>query len=191
MVTRLTFICHGATAATRGAVFPADEPLEAESLARAAGLAAAVSERAAAFTSPMLRARQTAQAAGLTAQIADDLRDIDMGTWVGRTLDEVETADPAGLGAWLGDPQAAPHGGETLTALLARVGSWLDGLGDRGGYVAAITHPAVIRAAILHALGAPAAGFWHLDVAPLSLVRMNGDGRRWTLRAMGERPAAS
>ncbi|KGM30735.1 histidine phosphatase, partial [Inquilinus limosus MP06] len=38
MPTRLTLICHGATAATRSGAFPADEPLEDRALLRAAAL---------------------------------------------------------------------------------------------------------------------------------------------------------
>ncbi|OOL28057.1 histidine phosphatase, partial [Rhodococcus rhodochrous] len=50
------------------------------------------------------------------------------------------------------------------------------------GRVVAVTHPAVIRAATVHAFGAPAAGFWRIDVRPLAQVRLHGRGGRWSLR---------
>jgi hypothetical protein len=52
------------------------------------------------------------------------------------------------------------------------------------GATVAVTHPAVIRAAILTALGAPPACFSRIDVEPLGLAEFRGDGRRWMLRAM-------
>ncbi|MFC7642844.1 hypothetical protein ACFQX6_19370 [Streptosporangium lutulentum] len=41
--------------------------------------------------------------------------------------------------------------------------------------------PPVIRAAVVHALGAPAAAFWRIDVAPLARVALTGRGGRWQL----------
>ena len=132
-----------------------------------------------ALTSPALRARQTAEALGLAAEVVPALRDADFGRWAGRTLAEVEETDPDALALWLGDPAAAPHGGEPFTAVLDRTAQWLRSLDGR---VVAVTHPAIIRAAVVHALTAPAAGFWRVDVEPLGLTRLTGSGDRWTLR---------
>jgi broad specificity phosphatase PhoE len=57
----------------------------------------------------------------------------------------------------------------------------------------AITHPAVVRAAIVHALGAPPAAFWRIDVAPLSRTDLSGRDGRWNLRGIGrpDRPDGS
>ena len=41
-----------------------------------------------------------------------------------------------------------------------------------------------IRAAIVCALKAPPRSFWHIDIAPLSLVRLSGHGGRWTLASI-------
>ncbi len=48
----------------------------------------------------------------------------------------------------------------------------------------AITHPFVIRAAIAHALRTGPETFRHIDVAPLTRVRLSGAGGRWTLAAL-------
>ena len=53
------------------------------------------------------------------------------------------------------------------------------------GIGVAVTHAAVIRAAILAVMGASAACFARIDVTPLSLTDLRSDGRRWTLRATG------
>ena len=47
--------------------------------------------------------------------------------------------------------------------------------------VVAVTHVSVMRAAIVYALQAEPRSFWHIDIAPLSLVRLSGHGGRWTL----------
>ena len=185
MPTRLTLICHGATAATRSGAFPADEPLEERALARAAGLRPMIRRADRAWTSPALRARQTAAALGLDAVEEPALRDVDYGRWAGRRLEEVQAAEPEGVVAWLGDPDAAPHGGEALSAMLRRAAAWLDAGAGEGGHGVAVTHAAVIRAAILHVLAAPASSFWRLDIAPLSMAELSHDGRRWVWRASG------
>ncbi|MER7482631.1 histidine phosphatase family protein [Streptomyces sp. NPDC126510] len=45
------------------------------------------------------------------------LRDIDMGSWRDRTLAAVAADDEAGLGMWMTDPDATPHGGESVAQL--------------------------------------------------------------------------
>jgi broad specificity phosphatase PhoE len=47
----------------------------------------------------------------------------------------------------------------------------------------AVTHPAVIRAAILTALDAPPKSFWRIDVAPVSRTVMHFRGHVWTVRS--------
>ncbi len=46
----------------------------------------------------------------------------------------------------------------------------------------AVAEPAVVRAAIVHALGLPPALFWRLDVPPLTLTELTGRSGRWNLR---------
>jgi broad specificity phosphatase PhoE len=53
------------------------------------------------------------------------------------------------------------------------------------GTAGAVTHASVIRAAIVHAIGAELRSFWRIDVAPLSLARLNGGAGRWTLASLG------
>lgn len=183
MPTRLTLICHGATVATRSGAFPADEPLEQHALARAAALKPAIRRADRAWTSPALRARQTAAALGLDAVEEAALRDLDAGRWTGRRLEEIQAGEPQGIVAWLSDPDAAPHGGEALSALLVRTASWLDARAGDGGHGIAVTHASVIRAAILHALAATASSFWRIDVVPLGVTELSHDGRRWVWRA--------
>jgi broad specificity phosphatase PhoE len=41
-------------------------------------------------------------------------------------MDEVQAEEPEGIIAWLTDPSAAPHGGESIENLIDRVGLWMD-----------------------------------------------------------------
>lgn len=184
MSRRLTLISHAATEATRTAAFPRDEPLEPQGLARAAALAGDIGRVDAAWTSPALRAVQTAEALGLDASVDPALADIDLGHWAGKSLADVEASDPVGLGRWMDDPGSAPHEGESIESLLRRVAGWLDTAAGGGGRIVAVTHAAVIRAAIIHAIHAGPASFWNIDVAPLCRVELRSDGERWVLRSL-------
>jgi broad specificity phosphatase PhoE len=181
---RLTLICHGATRALREAAFPGDEPLEPQALAKTAALVPLLPRVDAAWSSPARRALETAEALGLAAETEAALADIDVGAWAGQSLADVEASDPAGLASWMSDAAACPHGGETIVALIGRVASWLETVQQSEGRVFAVTHPAVIRAAVLIALDAPPVSFWRIDIEPLCFVRLQGRAGRWTLRSL-------
>ncbi len=180
---RLLLVRHAATTATRALAFPADEGLDARGLEEAATLADRLP--VAAFdvlSSPALRCRQTAAAAGLEPFATDPrVAECDFGTWAGRTLEDVHAADPAAATAWMTDPGAAPHGGESLARFAARVAGWLDAQARGGGRVVAVTHGGVVKAAVVHALGAPLEAFWRIDVAPLAITELHAHEGRWTL----------
>ena len=59
----------------------------------------------------------------------------------------------------------------------------MDSLASERGRIVAVTHPAVIRAAILVALDAPPKSFWRIDIAPMSRTVMHLRGQAWTLRS--------
>jgi broad specificity phosphatase PhoE len=180
---RVTFVAHASTPATAAAAFPRDEPLEPRGRERAAA-AGEVLPRAAAWRhSPDRASAETAADLRIAAEPDDGLRGWDLGRWAGSTLDDVAAADPAGVQTWLSDPAAAPHGGEPLTALLDRVAAWLDAVPD--GHLLAVCGPAVVRAAVVTVLGAPAPAFWRIDVAPLTLTDLRGGPPRWTVRTTG------
>jgi len=48
-----------------------------------------------------------------------------------------------------------------------------------------VTHPAVIRAAIAHALAPPPGAFWRIDVEPLTAADLRWNAGRWSLRTLG------
>ena len=178
VTARLLFVTHAATAATRRAAFPLDEPI-AGTVPEAAG----PHPGSVVLRGPELRCRQTSEAVGLTATVDERLRDWQLGSWAGRTLDELDLAEPAALELWLREPAATPHGGESLIALLGRVAGWL---GDRGdGLTVAVTSPAVVRAALVLGIRAEPATFWRFDVAPATVAEFSGRDGRWSVRSLG------
>ena len=117
-------------------------------------------------------------ALGLNVDVEPALRDCDYGRWRGLPSKDVAEREPDAFAAWLGDPVAAPHGGESLATLIERVGAWLTQSLARDGRTLAVTHASVVRAAIVNALGAGPSAFARIDIAPLSLARFSGrDGR--------------
>ena len=65
MNVRLILISHASTSAVREVAFPADEPIDPQGQAKASALAGELRRVDAAWTSPALRATQTATALGL------------------------------------------------------------------------------------------------------------------------------
>ncbi|QPC93138.1 histidine phosphatase family protein [Mesorhizobium sp. INR15] len=185
MLVRLTMICGGATTATRQGSFPLDEPLESRSLVLAKAMHGALRRADRIWTGPALRARQTAKALSLDASIEPLLADQDHGQWAGKRFEDLQAEQPDGIASWFNDPDAAPHGGESLADVAHRVSGLMDGLIATSGHTIAVTHASVIRAAILHVLGAPLAASGKIDVEPLSITDFRSDGRRWMLRACG------
>ncbi|MFF8442321.1 histidine phosphatase family protein [Streptomyces californicus] len=191
MTLRVMLVSPAMNAALREARFEGDAPLDRSGRERARAAAGLVPKAGLALSGPSERCRETAAALGLPARTEPALSGWDMARWAGRALDEVAAAEPAAVTAWLGDPSAAPHGGESLHGLIGRIGGWLDALDGPaapGGTVLAVAEAAVVRAAVVHGLGLPARAFWRLDVAPLTLTELSGRSGRWNV-ALGRPPA--
>jgi broad specificity phosphatase PhoE len=192
-VKRLLLVRHAATSATRAAAFPADEPIEEGAAAPAAVALAGFASRAdgaapagaaarvVVLASPARRCAQTAEAAGLTPVVEPRIAECDFGAWAGRSLADLHAAAPEQVATWIGDPDAAPHDGESLRAFAARVAGWLDEQAAADGTTLAITHGGVVKAALVHALGAPLDAFWRLDAAPLTVTELHAHDGRWTV----------
>jgi len=177
LVPRLFLIAHASTDAQRAVAFPRDEPVSDRGRRELARATAPVADVA--LTAPELRTLETASVLGLPATVEPLLRDMDFGRWSGTRMEEIPAGD---LAVWLDDPETAPHGGESIHDLIVRIGTWLASLTDSPERIVAVTHPAVIRAAVVHALGAPATAFRRIDVRPLATTRFDGRNGRWNLR---------
>ncbi|MCX5209046.1 histidine phosphatase family protein [Kitasatospora sp. NBC_00240] len=188
MTVRVTLVSAAMSTALREARFDDGGPLEPAGLRQAEQAAGALPAGGRSYASPSPRCAATATALGLRAEPAPALAGCAMGRWTGLTLAEVAAAEGEAVARWLGDPAAAPHGGESLLDLFARVAGWLDALpadapsGAERGPVTAVVEPDVVRAAALHALGVPGPAFWRLDVQPLSVTELTGRSGRWNVR---------
>ncbi|MEM5449456.1 histidine phosphatase family protein [Paraburkholderia guartelaensis] len=202
MSTTVWLVSHAANAALRSGTFPhvpevpvAGEDAEAALDARALEALAAWRERwhaglagsnrngevPRALTSPAAIARASAHAAGFAgATPAEALAEAAFGAWQGQRLTDLAREAPEALAAWTRDPGfRPPGGGESFDDVRARVSAWLDAVPDSGHNVVAFTHASVIRAAILHALGAPSAGFRSIEIAPLSVTALRRTEHGW------------
>ncbi|MDR3098547.1 MAG: histidine phosphatase family protein [Paraburkholderia sp.] len=201
--TTVWLVCHAADAAMRAGTFPrapgadhhADEDetraLDARAIAaidawraqwhaRLAPLAGADGQAPLVLTSPAALARASARAAGFAAGRVEALSDAHYGTWQGQRLTDVAREAPEALAAWTRDPAfRPPGGGQSFDDVRQRVAAWLDALADAQRTVVAFTHAPVIRAAILHALGASSASFRHLEIAPLSVTALRRSPQGW------------
>lgn len=176
----LLLIRHGETEWSRSGQHTGrtDVPLTAAGVTAASVLAPAVAGRPviAAFTSPLSRARRTAELVGLTSALEDpDLQEWDYGGYEGLTTGQIREARP-GWFLWRDGVPAgdAAHPGETAAqvgdradAVLRRAGPLLG-----GGDVALVAHGHLLRVLTARWLGLePEAGrYFRLDTGTLSTL---------------------
>jgi broad specificity phosphatase PhoE len=185
IAVRVTLIAAAATGNRRRTEFPADAPLDSAGARAARQYASRVRRGQRVLISPMIAARQTAEALGLSGEVAPALADCDYGRWAGASLETIAAAEGEAVAAWLSDEAAAPHGGESHRQLRMRVGAFLDQVGATDmGHTIMVTHAAVIRAAIAHAIAGTPQSFWRIDIAPLSQTMLTRSNDQWRLRAI-------
>ncbi|MBY8949552.1 histidine phosphatase family protein [Pseudomonas sp. SH10-3B] len=176
--TRLTLICHAATAAQKFARFPDNESVAMDWQAAALSLAERYTKIQRLVCAPEARARQTAGLFGSDALIEDALRDGNFGDWKGQAISQL---DGDALMDWMTHSASAPHGGESVDQICARVAVWMKTLETQPGHIVAITHPFVIRAAMLYVMQFPVSMFYRIDIEPLSATELRFN-TVWRLR---------
>ncbi|SAK90398.1 phosphoglycerate/bisphosphoglycerate mutase [Caballeronia fortuita] len=149
--------------------FPAgDEPAEHDARAQVASLRACADTRV--IASPARVARETAQWIADSFDVVPAFDDIDYGRWRGQSIRETAGREPDAIAAWLADPQARPHGGESVAMLAARVARGLAYLDETlaCGRCIVVTHAIVVKVALAHGLGEPLESVYAMNLAPLS-----------------------
>jgi len=135
---------------------------------------------AAVYTSPLERARRTAEiaAAGLGVPLTpvDDLRELSLGDWEGRTVEEIRALPGDPYEQWVRDPVACvPPGGEPLPEVQARVVSAMADIAaahPNGQQVLVVCHGGVISAYLAHCLGLPLSSIWRLTLSNGSITEV-------------------
>jgi len=135
-------------------------------------------------TSPLMRARQTADAVaaatGIPVAVEEGFRETDFGAWEALTFAEVRDRWPTEMSAWVADPTVAPPSGESFSDVRSRVMRALDGLlaEHRSRRVLIVSHVTPIKTLIAQALLAPPAALYrmHLDVAAICEIDWYADG---------------
>jgi broad specificity phosphatase PhoE len=160
-----------------------DIPLSDAGLAKMAALRLPLAVRVLrTYASPMLRARQTAEALGLSEPIHDArLMEQNWGSWEGLSRDEIFARHGADAFIKAGANQGEafrPGGGESTGELHARVASFLKDVAKGEGDAVAVAHLGVLRAAYTLATGwdmatpMPA----ELDVSKILVLALAKDG---------------
>lgn len=192
MALRVTFVAAAGSSSRLNERFEDDRPLDQAGWSEVQRVAPELLPLAAAdlrYCSPNPRSRATGDGLGYAPLVQLALRDCDMGRWRGLTLGEAMAREPETVDAWLADPRATVHGGESLLDFITRVGGWLDTRPlEENFWVVAVAEPSVIRAALVYALKAPPATYWNIDVRALSRVSVTGQAGRWSLRIEGVSP---
>ncbi len=164
MATTIVLVRHGETDWNRDRRFQgqADIALNETGRAQVRALAAELAGQhfAIAYTSPLRRAAESAEilaaALGLEVRPCDALKEVDVGSWAGLTVPEVENRFPNGHRRWL-DSRAGWEDGETYDELGERVVAGLSRIADAhpDAHVLAVTHGGPIRAILAAIRGLP------------------------------------
>lgn len=188
-MTMLLLVRHGETDwnAERRLQGREDRPLSARGRSQARALAPYVARyRPDRVTcSPLLRTRQTAQLLGVAVTRLDPRwQEADLGSWTGRTREELVATGDGGYAAWRAGSYQPP-GAEPLTELRLRVASAIDDL-PGGGVHLVVTHGGPIRAACHTLVGLDPAAL--VPVPPGSLTAFDLGGARPRLLAFNVAP---
>jgi len=171
----LYLVRHGQTELNRDRRFRglSDAPLNARGRLEAAGAAEILSDSGVEvlYSSPMPRAMETAEIIagflGAAVEADEGFTDIDYGEWQGLTVEEVALRfGPAVLESWKRDPGGfAFPGGEEMPSVTQRLGQALERVSGAGrGSVAVVSHLAVLKTCLVHALGLDFDIFWKLGL---------------------------
>ncbi len=143
--------------------------------AHRAAVALSAMPLSAVLTSPLERARHTADIIangwGLEVRTDPRLLDTDVSRWAGRKIDEVAKSDPAWK-TFLERPDEPPEGVESLSAVQTRaiaVGEDVRRDAGLGEYVVLVAHADVVKLILAHYTGIPLHGARHISIANASI----------------------
>ncbi|MGW5234609.1 histidine phosphatase family protein [Streptomyces nodosus] len=149
---------------------------------------------AAAFVSPMQRARETARLAGIGgARVDTDLSEWDYGGYEGVTTVEIHHTRPDWFlftdGVTPGPPEFPGEGPEEIGARAERMLAKIDAaLGDAEGSVVVVSHGHFLRVLTARRLGLPVAAGALFQLATGTMSRLSTEHRRHVVAGWNVRP---
>jgi broad specificity phosphatase PhoE len=186
----LFLVRHGQTAENaRGLLLGRQDPPLSEIGRRQAAALARIIPTARVVSSPLRRARQTAEAFGQPVVVDERWIELDYGELDGCRPEEVSEDVWA---RWRADASFVPAGGESLAALGNRVRSACDELSAEAAEddVVVVSHVSPIKAAIAWALAVDDNVAWRMFVRDASITRVAIAGRGPVLLSFNEMPSA-
>lgn len=180
----LVLIRHGLPVRLEATDGPADPPLSEHGVRQATGLAHHLGpgEFDAVYTSPLLRARQTAEplcaVTGVDATVVDDVAEWDRHASTYIPLEQIRVEKPEVIEAMASGRFDAL--GIDMDAFVTRVRTAMDVIAanHRGGRVAVVCHGGVINVYLAGILDLPRLLFFEPAYTSVSRVAIAGDGRR-------------
>ena len=156
-----------------------DVPLSELGRRQASALSAGLRGRPVAhvYASPLDRARSTAELVvaehGVPLTLVEDLRELSLGDWEGRTVEEIQALPGDPYACWVRDPVGGcPPNGEPLERVQARVVRAIEAIvaaHPNGDDVLVVCHGGVISAYLAHCFGLPLSSIWRVSVSNCSL----------------------
>ena len=170
----LILVRHGRTALNAAGLLQGrvDEPLDEIGRGQAVAVAARVGPVDELVSSPLLRARQTAEAFGVPFAIDDRWIELAYGIYEG--VPHADVPSEAWL-QWRQDPSFIPEGGESLAGLNDRVLAACEELAPRARdrRIAVVSHVSPIKCAVAWALGAGIEIAWRSHLSQASVCRID------------------
>ena len=169
----LLIVRHGRTVANASGLLQGrvDNPLDVVGRQQAHEISLALGTVDIVVSSPLQRARETAEPLGLPLRLDERWIELDYGEWDELPITEV-TADQ--WTQWRSDSTFAPPGGESLAELDQRVAEACNDLLAEAAElnVAVFTHVSPIKSAMAWALGVEEQISWRLQVGQAQISRI-------------------
>lgn len=142
-------------------------------------------------TSDLLRVTETTERIwGAIARPEPRLREIDVGEWTGKSIDELIVRTPHEYFAWRAGTHT-PTGGESWSEFVSRVAEVItDELTDPCENLLLVCHGGVVRAALEHFLSIPPHNIIPVAPASLTAFRLSNSGKPTRLELFNYRPTS-
>lgn len=175
-MAELIIMSHALTKAQQQGIFPGNDKLDSALIVPEGFSAPACALTLSANFKPAIL---TAQKLGLEATVDLNLPVPDYGSFQGRALKQLARDEAENLEKWLSAPYSSPHGGTSFKDLYDKTALWLEAFANFSQSTLVIADTSFFRMVLLVVLQAPINSFAHLDIAPLTTLKLNRRHNSW------------